>query len=159
MAFIKPSREQYKPELQLTIPGQYLCRCRSVTQGMPNPKYEGKTNLAIEFEIQDDRIPKFRGQRVAIVCPESVYRDPTTGKESYLLQYARMMGVPNPEKGFDPETFIGKWYWVTAVEVDGKCVVRAALPMPAPVPGQPAGQITPPSAPPVDHSDGERVPF
>lgn len=137
MAMVKPSRPQFKPEEVLDTAGQYFAQCVRVEQGIANEKYPGgKPLVAIEFILVDDRYPALRGKRTSIVCAESIFRDPQTRRESHFLAHCRMMGAPNPERGVDPEMFVGRHYYVTCEEHDGKAYVRAAVPMPSPAPGQ-----------------------
>lgn len=146
MAMTKPSRPQYKPELDLTTPGQFFAQCVRVEQGLPNKSYpEGKPLVAIEFEVKDDRFPALIGKRCSIVCADSIYRDPQTRRESHFLVHARMMGSPNPERGVDPELFVGRWYYITCEAVDTGCYVRAAVPMPNPNPSAGVKQPPPPA--------------
>lgn len=143
MAFVKPSRPQYNPEQDLKVAGQFFAQCVRVEQGMPWDKYPGKTLIAIEFEVQDDRFPRERGKRSAIVCGESIFFDKKTGKKSALYQHACLMGVKQPGAGFDPEVeFLDKWYYITT-EVDPAkhiAYVRNAIPMPTPQGGKPTMQ-------------------
>lgn len=162
MAMIRPSAPQYKPEDDLQVAGQFMARCVAIRTGLPNKSFpNGKPNMAIEFVIDDDNYRKLKGKKTAIICTESVFRDPETRRESHLLAHARMMGHPEPEKGVDPETFIGKWYMIRVEQVDGRCYVRTAMLMPTPTGRGVQPGVTLPAAagPDADGPDGETVPF
>lgn len=148
VAFIKPSKEQYNPDLDLKVAGQFWSTCRRVEQGIEDHEHRGKTKIAVEFEIDDRRFPQLKGQRTSFVVGESIYRGKTDGKTSAFLQWAEMMGVPNAEKGFDPETeFVGKRYFITTELWSGKARVRKAVP---PAPADTPASPPPPPPPPPD---------
>lgn len=157
MAFVPPTREKYDPTRNLTVPFQGWAKCIRVEQGLPHPTRAGKFNCVITFEVQDNRFPALKGLRTAIVAQETVYVDPDTGRESHFLQHGRSMGAPNPERGFDPEQFVGKLYHVTCEVVDGRAFVRLAIPYQEPVPQgpPPAAKRERQPAPPID---GQAVP-
>jgi hypothetical protein len=134
--FIRPSREQYKPEDDLKVSGSFLAVCSDVQQGIPWDEYPGKTRIAIQFTISDGRHPRLKGKKTAIVCGESVYKPKSGGKPSHLYTYAQMMGVVAPERGFDPEQFLDKWYMITTELYNGKAMVRSAIPVASPVSSQ-----------------------
>lgn len=159
MPFIKPSRPQYKPELDLKEEGQFEAFVRDVRFGLANRSYpDGKPNLAIEFEIDDAEVPHLRGKLVSIICTESVYRDPVTKQESKLVTHARMMGVKNPEQGFAPEDFVGKRFRIQVEQQeDGRCFVRLAMPQRATRPAANGTHGETP-APPTGGAEGD-VPF
>jgi len=142
--FIKPSRPQFQPELQLRTPGMYFATCTGITYDIPNEKYPGKCYLAIEFEINDPRFPKLKGQRCSIVCGQSVYYNPRDGKKSQLYQHAVNMGIKEPHRGFDPEMFVGSTYYLMTDLIPGRdtCAVRMATL----IPGGAAATTTPPTA-------------
>lgn len=161
MAFIAPSREQYQPELDLKVAGQFFAKCRRVEQGLPNKQFPGKTLVAIEFEIVDKRHPALLGKRAAIVCGESVFVNRTTNKPTILMEHAKRMGVEHPETGFDPEEFVGNIYYVTCELYGERAFVRVAVALPPNYGGQqPAKEV--PAPLPVDQLpqlDGDPVPF
>lgn len=155
MALVRPSRPQYKPEEDLTVAGQYYARCTRVEQGLPNKSFPGgRPQVVIEFTVGGDCAADLKGKKCAIVCTESIYRDPVTKRESHFLQHCRMMGAQSPEQGVDPETFMGKYYWVRVEESGGKCYVRAAMPAAAPTPkGRPPAPVEMAVASPDDQGD------
>jgi hypothetical protein len=159
MAMIKPSAPKYDPEDDLGEPGQYLAVCAGVRRGMLNRNYpDGKPLMAIEFRVTDGPDAAI-GKKVSIVCSESVYRDPKTGKESRLLQHARMMGCSNPEQGVDPDSFVGRTYQIQVEQVSDRCYVRVAMPVRS-AGDTPVGRGRPAveSPPPPDVHD-DTVPF
>lgn len=148
MAFIKPSREQYNPELDLKVAGKFWSTCTRVEQGIEDREHRGKTKIAVEFEIDDQRFPNLKGMHASFVVGESVYRNKRDGKTSAFLLWAEMMGVENAEKGFDPEKeFIGKRYFITTEMYDGRARVRKAVP---PAPADTPSSPPPPPPPPPD---------
>jgi hypothetical protein len=135
MAFIKPSRPQYDPKDDLRSSGQFYSVCSGVIELDPDPKYNSrKGRLAIEFTVVDPRFPHLRGKKTASVVGASVYKDPKTGKESKLVQIARMMGVVDPLKGFDPDVFLDKYYYVSCELHEGKAFPTIITPASAPSP-------------------------
>lgn len=160
MAVIRPSRPQYKPEDNLTVAGQYYVVCSAVNQGVPNEKYPGKTLIAIEFTLVDERFPKLKGKKTAIVCGETIYQDRLTGRKSHLLQYAEMMGVMDAKRGYDPETHLDQYYMVGCEIHSGKAMVRTIMPMPHPSVGMAASAKLPQTAEmPAAPSGDDVVPF
>ena len=93
------------------------------------------------------------------------------GKESNLVKLGRSMGVVEPEKGFDPDMLLGKFFMVVTEFQDGRSWARnvfvenivapspAAPKAPPPPPKRPAA----PKAEPADdtrwqfHAGGEGV--
>lgn len=160
MALIKPSRPQYKPEDNLTVAGQYYVVCSGVNQDIPNERFPGKFLIAIEFVVVDERFPKLRGKRTAIVCGQSIYQDRLTGKKSHLLQYAEMMGAVDPRRGYDPEQHLDMYYMVGCEVHGGKAVVRTVMPMPHPSIGMAASAKLPtPSDLPATPTGDDVLPF
>lgn len=159
MSFIKPTRPKVDPESRLVVPGQYWAKCIEVRQGEPHHRFPGKTMIAIEFEIVDKRYPDLKGKRTAIVAQETVYVDPETGRPSHLLAHARMMGVVGAERGFDPQAFVGRIFYVNAEAYNGQCYVRSAVPAAeGTITGNKVNPPPPPKAPPP-LIDGDDVPY
>lgn len=131
MAIIPVSNPQYKPEDDLTTPGQYLAQCVGVRQGLPNRKHpDRKTLIGIDFAIGGDCQPRLKGKRVSIVCGESIYRDPITKETSYLLSYLEQAGLKYNPRGMDPEELVGNWYLIRVEMFEGRCSVHGLMPMP-----------------------------
>lgn len=157
---ISPSRPQYKPEDNLLVAGQYYVLCTGVNQGLPNEKYPGKTLIAIEFTVVDERFPKLKGKKTAIVCGETIYQDRLTGKKSYLLQYAEMMGITDAKRGYDPEVHLDQYYMVGCEVFAGRACVRTIMPMPHPSVGMAASAKLPVAAEmPQSVAGDDVVPF
>lgn len=157
MSFIKPSAQKFDPNKQLTVPGTYYAKCVDVRQGIPSTRFPNKTLVAIEFEIDDANHPRQKGMMVSTMMPESVYRDRQTGKESIFLAFARMMGEAAPERGVDPEAWIGRHYMVRADLIEGTVRVRTAMPAAGPNPrdrGKPLDEIPEGIALDDTHPDG-----
>lgn len=133
--FIKPSRPKYDPKDDLTQEGSFLCICTGTHDCDPDPKYPGsKDRLAIEFTVYAPGQAGLHGKKTALVVTQSIYKDPKTGQESNLLKIGRMMGIVNPEKGFDPDVFLDKYYMVHCVRgTNGKIYPKTLMPH-----GQPA---------------------
>jgi len=129
MAFIRPTVTDYDPQRELTKPGAYICECFAVKYGIKDRYDSGsKPRVAIMFRVHDMDTQGQNGQQVAIVCSETVYKNPKTGEKSHLLAHAELMGVADAENGFDPDSFIGKLYTVTTRTHDGKLYVGRAVP-------------------------------
>lgn len=161
MAFVKPSRPQFKPEQQLKIPGAYFAKCVRVEQGMPWEKFPAKTLIAIEFELNDPRFPELAGKITSAVLPESLYFNKRDGKKSAFYMFSVTAGVPSPDKGYDPETyFLDRHFYIVCESLPDRedVVVRQAVVIPnakvAPNAKEPL-----PAVPVVPPLDGDIVPF
>lgn len=133
MPVIKPSPKRYDPSTQLNVEGQFFARCTDVRDGIPNRTFpDRKPLIAIEFTLSDHNYPHLIGKVVSALMGESIYRDPTTKKESKLLVFSRMMGSKEPERGINTDDWIGRWYFVRVEAEDGRCFVRAVMPAPTP---------------------------
>lgn len=158
MAFIKPSRERYDPEKELSVAGSFATKCIRIEQGIPDPKWKGKTLIAVEFEIDDDDQEELKGLRCSFVVPESIYVRPEDNEPTIFLTYARMMGVKEAEKGFDPVAhWLNKRFYVVTELYQGKARVRQAIPIPVKTPTAAVPAVSPP-APTTPPKNG-KVPF
>jgi hypothetical protein len=123
--------------------GMYVCVLTRVDEIDPSAKFpDGNRRLVFEFTLDDPNFPQFKGKKCAAFVGKTVFKSPKDGKESKLVTLARMMGVKEPEKGFDPDTLIGKKYHVMSEHLDGRSWARQAVA----IAGQPASP--PPAAPP-----------
>lgn len=159
MAMVSRSKDQYDPEDDLRAEGEFRVVCVGVKQNIENKNYpDGKPLIVIEFRVHGES-PANRGKKVAIVCSESLYQHPKTGKKSRFLAHAESMGVYQPLNGFDPDVFLDKQYTVTVIETNGKYYVDHAVPYVAPT-GTPVGAKKAKTAPvqPAPAKD-EAVPF
>ena len=154
MSFIKPSRPQYDPSQDLRSSGTFLCVCTGIHDVGPDPKYpESKDRLAIEFTVHAPGKPQIHGKKTASIIGKSIYRDAKTGKESNLLKLGRMMGITSPERGFDPDAFLDRWYHVQTEISNGKAYPHVV--MPASPPSNASGPPLPTA--PVDEPDESGV--
>jgi hypothetical protein len=141
MAMTKPSPPPYNPADDLKEEGQFRAVCTGVRQGIPWPEYPKNTRVAIEFTVSDPLRKDLRGKKCAIVCGDSIYKDKRSGKESHLLQYARMAGATSPQLGFDPDTLLDKWFMIQTEVYNGKAMVRRLMPVGAPSVNEPLSGI------------------
>jgi hypothetical protein len=127
--------------------GMYLCELTAVREVPPSAKFpNGNNRLVFEFTIADG--PQ-RGKKPVIFLGKTLLKS-KEGRESKLVQFARMMGIAAPEKGFDPDTLLHKKYQVMveytpgASGEPGRGWVRSAMV------AAPAAAATTSAPPPAD---------
>jgi hypothetical protein len=88
--------------------GLYLCELSRVSEVAPSAKFpNGNPRLVFEFTLCDPNYPALRGKKAVTFLGKTLHKS-KEGKESNLVKWARMMGVANPERGFDPDTLLNK---------------------------------------------------
>jgi hypothetical protein len=108
MAMISPSEgKKFERDPQEgNIPtGLYLCELSRVQETGPSAKFpNGNPRLVFEFTILDGAC---KGKKAVAFLGKTLLKN-KEGRESNLVKWARMMGVPDPEKGFDPDGMLNK---------------------------------------------------
>lgn len=138
--FIRPSHDKPDPEQELRSSGTFVAELEDIRHCQSDPKYPGsKPRLAFCFRINAPGNPGAHNKYVVTIVTASIYSSKQTGKESNLVKLLRSMGIPNPEKGCDPDTLIGRNFVVICELWEGKSFVQQATPAPGGV-GKQAGK-------------------
>lgn len=159
--FIKPSRQPYDPKLQLRTAGTFYCLLTGIDEIDPDKNYDStKNRLVFEFTVVDRKVPHINGQKGVTIVTASVFKNRKTGQESNLVKLARSMGVVEPEKGFDPDMLLDKYYMVNFELHDGKAFATRVMPAPGPSDGgQPEGTQLRANNPDPKQEDAGEIPF
>lgn len=111
MAFIDPKSGkafERDPEEGNIPTGLYLCELTRVSETGPSAKFPGSNNrLVFEFTVNDPNHSHLNGKKAVTFVGKTLLKS-KEGRESNLVKLARMMGVVNPENGFDPDSLIGR---------------------------------------------------
>lgn len=90
--------------------GVYTCELSRSQETGPGAKYPGGNNrILFEFTVIGGQ---YGGKKAIVLLGKTLHKS-KDGRESNLVKWARMMGVANPESGFDPESLVGKRFQVT----------------------------------------------
>lgn len=99
--------------------GLYTCELMRVQEIGPSPKFPGGNNrLVFEFALVAPSPTALRGKHACAFIGKTLLKN-KEGRESNLVKWARMMGISNPEKGFDPDTLIGRKFNVMVEYTEG----------------------------------------
>ena len=128
--------------------GTYYCKLDRVTEVGPSKKFPDSGNrLVFEFVIADG---PYAGKKAASFVGKKLWSNPKLNKESGLLKLARQLGCPDPMKGFDPDSYLGKHFQVTCeltgTGADARSWVRFVTP--AVAGSSPAANPPSPGGPP-----------
>lgn len=158
MAMIDPNGQkkfERDPEEGNIPTGQYLCELSRVQETGPSAKFPGGNNrLVFEFTVVDPACPHLGGKKTVVFLGKTLLKS-KEGRESNLVKWARMMGVVNPENGFDPDTLLGRRFMVMCEFAPGtngepgRAWARAAMASsgaPAPIAPNGAPIVNPPPA-------------
>jgi hypothetical protein len=111
MAMITPAESKFErdPEEGNFPTGVYNCRLTEVRETGPSANYpNGNPRLIFEFTVDEG---PYKGKKTVAFIGKTLHKS-KEGKESNLVKWARLMGVKNAEKGFDPDTLVGKVFQV-----------------------------------------------
>lgn len=119
MAMISPTEGksfERDPEEGNFPTGVYLCKLTRVEETGPGAKFpNGNNRLVFEFTVDEGQ---YKGKTAIAFLGKTLHKS-KDGRESNLVKWARMMGVRDPEKGFDPDTLVGKVFQVTCEYTPG----------------------------------------
>lgn len=133
MGMIKPTVNDYDPEMDLQECGEFVGQVTRVQQGLRSPQFEGsKPSVAIEFTVYAPDRPEINGKHVTFMAGESIYVSKTSGVPSRLLAFAQDAGYPAAERGIDPSWFQGRWFFLNVVYKSTRYWVQSAIPTPDP---------------------------
>lgn len=149
MAMISPTegkKFERDPEEGNFPTGVYICELSRVEEVGPGAKFpNGNNRLVFEFTVSAG---PHAGKKAIAFLGKTLHKS-QDGKESNLVKWARMMGVANPEKGFDPDSLLGKPFQVmceftagTAGQ-PGRAWARTAITTATATPTLPATPVAP----------------
>jgi hypothetical protein len=160
MAMISPSEgKKFERDPQEgNIPtGLYLCELSRVQETGPSAKFpNGNPRLVFEFTILDGAC---KGKKAVAFLGKTLLKN-KEGRESNLVKWARMMGVPDPEKGFDPDGMLNKRFNVMIELTPGtngeppRGWARSVIAANNPAPAAPPASAPPGDGPPPDEATG-----
>lgn len=137
--------------------GLYLCQFREAEEIPPKADDETKTpRLIFQFDIADG---PYKGKKLCSFVRKNLFAGggAKNAKPSQLYKMARSLGAPDP-MNFDTEQFVGRYFQITAENLDGKrgwpvSIIPAQQPAGAPsAPPPPGIYPPPPSSAPADDS-------
>lgn len=159
MAFIPPSDNSYDPSNDIQHTGEFVAKCVAVKQGLTiKSQPTWKPRIAIEFKVWCPSDPQLHAKKVAILCGESLWRNPQTDEPSAFIRHAESMGVEHPENGFDPQRFVNQWFMIEVYFDNGRFFVRTAIPVDKPPDAPASAAVLPAISRPVRLNPSD-IPF